>query len=195
MVAPLLVLGYQQALTAFDVIQFLLLPLVALLVYKLVGEKGLAVTVVVAVLVLLQPLPLPHWSISASYYWQWAEGQSKVLDTFLILLSLYLGKVRRPALSGVVLALSAFDVRFAVLALPLFVMNRTSLRRALLALVGAFLVSNAMLLYPGIGYGFLTMLVTTGLTTPLYYYALIPLVTILSITAARYREVLAAFRA
>src|SRR5271169_1090942 len=57
MVVPLLALGYQQALTAFDVFQFLLLPLIALLVYRLVGEKGLAVTVVVAVIALLQPSP------------------------------------------------------------------------------------------------------------------------------------------
>ncbi|MGA2666258.1 MAG: hypothetical protein ABSF83_15075 [Nitrososphaerales archaeon] len=194
MVAPLLSVGYQQALTAFDVFQFLLLPLVALLVYRLVGEKGLAATVVVAVIALLQPSPLPHWSLSASYYWQWAEGQSKVLETFLVLLGLYLGKAGRPAASGGVLALSAFDPRFTLLALPLFATyNRARLRPAFLSLAAVSLATNAALLYPGVGSGFVTMLLSTGLTTPLYYYALIPLLTIVALTVVDAREVAAAF--
>jgi hypothetical protein len=195
MVIPLLAIGYQQALTAFDVFQFLLLPLIALLIYKLVGEKGAAVTIVVAIVVLLQPLPLFNWGLSASYYWQWAEGQSKVLETFLILLSLYLGKSDRPFVSGVVLALSAFDPRFALAALPLFVMyNRARLREALLASAAVFLFTNAALLFPGVGSGFVTMLISVGLSTPIYYYALIPLLTILSITVVNLREVVATFR-
>ncbi|MDA4112924.1 MAG: glycosyltransferase 87 family protein [Thaumarchaeota archaeon] len=195
MVVPLLALGYQQALIAFDVFQFLLLPLIALLIYKLVGEKGAAVTIVVAIVVLLQPLPLFNWGLSASYYWQWAEGQSKVLETFLILLSLYLGKSDRPFVSGVVLALSAFDPRFALAALPLFVMyNRARLREALLASAAVFLFTNAALLFPGVGSGFVTMLLSVGLSTPIYYYALIPLLTILSITLVNLREVVSAFR-
>jgi len=194
LVAPFLALGYQQALTAFDVFQFLLLPLIALLVYRLVGEKGLAVTAVVAVIALLQPSPLPHWSLSASYYWQWAEGQPKVLETFLILASFYLGKTKRPLLSGAVLALSVFDVRFAVLALPLFVMyNRASLRAAGLTFVAVSLLTNAALLLPGVGSGFVMMVFSPGLSTPIYYYVLIPLLTILSITAVNVRGVLAAF--
>jgi hypothetical protein len=195
MVIPLLALGYQQALIAFDVFQFLLLPLIALLVYKLVGEKGMAITIVVAVVVLLQPWPVPGWGLSASYYWQWAEGQSKVLETFLILLSLYLGKTDRPFVSGVVLALSAFDPRFALAALPLFIMyNRARLREAFLACVAVFLFTNGALLFPGVGSGFFTMLFSVGLSTPIYYYALIPLLTILSITVVNIREVAAAFR-
>ena len=195
MVIPLLALPYQQALIAFDVFQFLLLPLVALLIYKLVGERGVAVTIVVAVVVLLQPLPIPGWGLSASYYWQWAEGQSKVLETFLILISLYLGKTDRPFASGVVLALSAFDPRFALVALPLFITyNRASLREALLAGVAVFLFTNAALLFPGVGSGFVRMLFSVGLSTPIYYYALIPLLTILSLTAVNIREVAATLR-
>ncbi len=131
MVLPFTALSYQQALTAFDVFQFLLLPLIALLVYELTKEKGVAVAVIVAIIALLVPSPSPHWSLSATYYWQWAEGQSKVLETFLLLLGLQLGKSKRPLLSGVVFGLSAFDPRFALLALPLFFMyNRPSLWKA-----------------------------------------------------------------
>jgi len=195
MVAPLLALGYQQALTTFDLFQFLLLPLIAFLLYKLVGEKGLAVTAVVAVVVLFQPLPIANWGLSASYFWQWGEGQPKVLDTFLILLALYLGKVNKPTASGVILALSAFDVRFAALAIPLFITyNRANVGRAFLALAAGFVVSNALLFYPAIGAGFVDMLFRTGLTTPLYYYTLIPLLTVVSLTLVEIREIASALR-
>jgi hypothetical protein len=195
MVLPFTALPYQQALTAFDVFQFLLLPLVALLVYELTKEKGVAVAAIVAIIALLLPSPSPHWSLSAAYYWQWAEGQSKVLETFLLLLGLYLGKTKRPLLSGVAFGLCAFDPRFALVALPLFFMyNRPSLRRAFGAGAATLLATNATLLVPGVGGGFLTMLFTSGLTTPLYWYALIPLLTIVALTVVNIREVIAAFR-
>jgi hypothetical protein len=195
MIMPLLVLGYQQALTAFDVLQFLLLLPIAWLVYRLVGEKGLIVTALVAVVVLLQPSPVPHWSLSATYYWQWAEGQSKVLETFFILLSFYLGKAGRPVLSGAILALSTFDPRFTLVALPLFVMyNRASLRSAFSVLGLVLLLTNATLLVPGVGSGFLAMVLGSGLSTPLYYYALIPLLSIAALTVVNLGEVIAAFR-
>ena len=195
MALPLLSLGYQQALTAFDVFQFLLLPLIALLVYRLVGEKGLVVTALVGVIALLQPSPLPHWGLSVSYYWEWAEGQPKVLETFLILLSFYLGKTNRPFASGAVLALSVFDPRFTLVALPLFVAyNRHNLRRAAVVAVAVFLLTNASLLLPGVGSGFVSMLFTTGISTPLYYYSWIPLLTILAVSAANGREISLALR-
>lgn len=195
MVVPLLALAYQQALTAFDVFQFLLLLPIAWLVYKLVGEKGLLVTALVAVVVLLQPSPVPHWSLSATYYWQWAEGQSKVLETFFILLSFYLGKAGRPVLSGAILALSAFDPRFTLVALPLFITyNRTSLKAASAACALALLLTNAALLLPGVGSGFVAMVLNSGLSTPLYYYALIPLLSVVALTVVNLGEVVAAFR-
>lgn len=194
MVLPFSVLPYQQALTAFDVFQFLLLPLVALLVYEITKEKGIAPTLIVAIIALLLPSPSPHWSLSAAYYWQWGEGQSKVLETFLLLLSFYLGKTKRPALSGIVLALSAFDPRLALVALPLFVMyNRAGLKSAFGAGAITLLATNAALLIPGTGSGFLAMLLNSGLTTPPYYYVLIPLLTVVALTIVNIRGVVAAF--
>jgi hypothetical protein len=196
MVAPLLLVSYQQALTIFDVFQLLLLPLIAYMTYKLVNKKGVVVTLIVAVLVLLQPSPLPNWSFSVTYYWQWAEGQAKVFETFLLLLSFYLGSVGKPRLSGVALALSAFDPRFAIVALPLFVTyNKDRILVSLTTLVGALVVSNITLLYPSLGASFLTMSSGSGLTTPLYAYALIPLLTVLSISIVNGKEIVAAFRA
>ena len=196
MVAPLLLVGYQEAFTIFDVFQLLLLPLIAYMTYKLVNKKGVAVTLIVAVLVLLQPLPLPNWGFSVTYYWQWAEGQTKVFETFLLLLSFYLGSVGKPRLSGVALALSAFDPRFAIVALPLFVTyNKDRILASVAALVGALAVSNVMLLYPSLGAEFLEMSSGSGMTTPLYAYALIPLLTVVSISVVNWKEIVAAFRA
>jgi hypothetical protein len=196
LIAPLLLVSYQRALTIFDVFQLLLLPLIACMTYKLVNKKGVAVTLIVSVLVLLQPSPLPHWSFSVTYYWQWAEGQAKVFETFLLLLSFYLGSIGKPRLSGVALALSAFDPRFAIVALPLFVMyNKDKILASVTTLVGTLVVSNVMLLYPGLGAGFLAMSSGSGITTPLYPYALIPLLTVLSISVLNGKEIVIAMRA
>ena len=195
MVAPFLALGYQQALTAFDILQFLLLPLMAILLYALVRGRGVAVTLVVSAVVLVLPLPWPHWGLSVPYYWQWAEGQSKVLETFLLLLSFYFGMRRRPKLSGLAFALTAFDPRFTLLSVPLFVVyNRHDLRMASLTALGSFALSNAAFVYPGVASGFLTMLLDSGLSTPLYYYALIPLSAIVSLTVLNTRDIARTFR-
>jgi hypothetical protein len=182
MASPLLLLPYQGALLAFDVLQFMLLPLIALLLYELTKERSLAVMIpaVVGVLLLPLPLPTPQWSISISYYWQWAEGQSKVLDTFLLLTALYLAKRGKPRVAGVTFAFASFDPRFAVLAIPLFITYTGSkdVRRSLAFAAATFLVINVPLLYPATGLNFLEMVFTTGLLTPPYWYTFIPIATL-----------------
>jgi hypothetical protein len=188
LVSPALLLRYQDALTAFDLVQLLLLPAVALFLYELTKERATWVISLIMVLVLLQPSPFPNWGLSASYYWQWAEGQSKVLETFLLLLSFHLGSKGKPVPSGVVFAFSAFDPRFAALSLPLFLMyNAPSLKRAALASALAFALADAPLLYPPLLAGFLGMAFTSGVTTPLYYYAFIPLAAIICLYAVNAR--------
>jgi hypothetical protein len=58
-------------------------------------------------------------------------------------------------------------------------------------MLGALLVSNFMLLYPGTGSGFLNMVLSSA-TERLYYYAFIPLLMIISLTVVNGREMLAA---
>jgi len=191
-ISPFLSFGYQQALVAFDVFQFALLPLMAMLLYKLLSRKRLVLTFAVAIVVLLLPLPLHNWGLSASYFWQWGEGQAKVLETFLLLLAFYLGDSRRPLLSGIVFALAAFDPRFAALSLPLFVFyNRRNLKVSVESMLGALLASNFALLYPGTSSGFLKM-VQGSTAVPFYYYTFIPLFMIISMTIVNGREMLAA---
>jgi hypothetical protein len=193
-VSPFLLLSYQQALTAFDIVQFLLLAIMAYFLYKILDNKSLAVTFVVIVIALLLPFPTPQWGFSPSYYWQWGEGQAKVFLTFLLLLSFYLGRRGKPALSAVAFAFGFFDPRFGLLAIPLFVMyNRENLKPATASLIGSLLLSNAMLLYPGMGSSFVTMIFASAVTTPLYYYSLIPFFTLLSLIIVNYKGLIAAF--
>ena len=56
-VSPLLALNYQQALLTFDIIQFMLLPLMAYILYKLLENKHVAVALVVMVIVFAASFP------------------------------------------------------------------------------------------------------------------------------------------
>jgi len=194
-VSPLLSLNYQQALLSFDIIQFMLLPLMAYLLYKLLENKPLAVTIAVMIIALLLPFPTINQGLSPSYYWQWGEGQAKVFLTFLLLLSFYLGSRGKPYLSGIALAFGFFDPRFGLLALPLYIMyNRKNLKAASVSLIGALALSNGMLLYPGMASNFLSMVFASAVTTPLYYYALIPFFTLIALIIVNFKELVAAFR-
>jgi hypothetical protein len=191
---PFLALEYQQALWAFNIVQFALLPAMAYLIYKLLADRHLAATFTVMAIALLLPFPTLQWGFSPGYYWQWGEGQAKVFVTFLLLLSFYLGSKNKPILSGAVFAFGFFDPRFGLLAIPLFVMyNRRNLKAASLSVAGILCLSNVMLLYPGMGAGFISMVFRRGVATPLYYYALIPFLTLLALAALNFKELVAAF--
>ena len=192
-ISPLLVFSYPQALVIFDAIQLLMIPVIAFLVYRLVSEKGLVLTFLVGTIALLLPAPTTGWGFSIAYFWQWKEGQSKVLETLLILLSFYFAKREKPLLSGVFLGISFFDPRFALVSLPLFLtFNR---RRAYAAFVSLFMtgiISNIPLIYPAIGSGFVSMLFSTGIFSGFYPYAFIPFVTAVAISIVYHEEILAA---
>ena len=191
LVSPFLALPYGEALLAFDSIQFLLLPLIAALVYVLVRDKGTLVASGIAVAILVLPLPLatPQWSPSASYYWQWAEGQSKVLETFLLLFSLAMAKSGRPRLAGVVFGVASFDPRFALFSVPLFLAYGSDQKKTAVYAASTIVATNLILFYPPALAGFLTMLFTTGLDTPLYYYSLIPMVALVSLMVVDRRKI------
>jgi hypothetical protein len=189
-VAPTLFLSYHDALIAFDIAQFLLLPLMAFMVYQLLRDRSVLTLAIVIVILILQPSPTLHWGMSVSYFWQWGEGQDKVLNTALLLLSFYLGQTRRPILSGVVFALGAFDPRFFLLSLPLFaVYNKLDLKKSGLSLIASLAAFNSPLLVGGIGAGFLQMVFQRGVGTPLYYYALIPFLTLVSLIVLNAKEI------
>jgi hypothetical protein len=193
-VTPFLTLSYQQALLAFDIVQFLFLPLIAYMLYKILGTKPLVLIFIVFIIVLLLPFPTLNWGFSPSYFWQWGEGQAKVFLVFLLLLSFYFGNKGKTALSGVALAFGFFDPRFGLLALPLYIMyNHHNVKVATASLILALAASNLMLLYPGMATAFVNMAFAQAVTTPLYYYSLIPLFTLLTLIVVNFKEIVAAF--
>ena len=195
LISPLINLGYYQAFWVFDAFQFALLPFIALLLYKLLENKNPIVTFLILVAVLLVPYPMPGRGLSVSYFMQWAEGQAKIFVSFLLVLCFYLGYRGRPKLSGFVFSLGAFDPRFAVLALPLFVFyNKNKLRNALVTMIIALVGLNIMVLYPGTAKGFADMVLASGTTTPLYTPAYIPTIMIVSLIAVNARPMVEALK-
>jgi len=79
LVSPILSLNYHDALVVFDAFQFALLPLMALLLYRLLSKKNLATTFVVMVIVFL-PFPLPH------IFGSGPRGKQRFLKRFSIFL-------------------------------------------------------------------------------------------------------------
>jgi hypothetical protein len=189
-ISPFLLVPYPQAIDLFDIIQFMLLPLIALLVYNLTKEKGWAITVIAEVLVLLLPAAAPGWGFSVGYFWQWKEGQSKVLETLLLTASFYLGTRNRPIWSGFVLGITFFDPRFALVATPLFLAcNPSRAYLAVKALLTTLVLSNLVLFYPGVGVSFLEMVFSSGISTALYPYAIIPLAEVVFLSFVNYYEI------
>ena len=193
LVSPLQLLSYHNELVAFDIFQFALLPFMALMIYRLLYRKGFVALLVVPAIVFL-PFPLPHWGPIATYFWQWAEGQGKVFETFLFLLSFYLGFKAKPQASGVAFAFAAFDPRFALLGLPLFIFyNKNRLSSALKTGIAALIISNVLLFYPPTGTGFLTMIFSRGVETTIYAYAFIPLLTLAALIVVNAKEMASSF--
>ena len=195
LITPLLSLSYYQAFWVFDVLQFALLPLIAFLLYKLLENKNPIFAFLLLIAVVLLPYPMEGRGLSVSYFMSWVEGQAKILLTFLLLVSFYLGYKGKPLLSGVVFALGAFDPRFALLGLPLFLFyNKTKLKTALPAMVVVLLSFNFIVFYPGVYQGFLGMVLGSGDTTPFYTPSYIPLIMLLSLLAVNAREILLAMK-
>jgi hypothetical protein len=189
-VSPFLLISYPQALDLFDIIQFMLLPIIGVMVYSLTKEKGWAITIIAETLTLLLPAAFPGWGFSVGYFWQWNEGQSKVLETLLLTASFYLGTKGKTVSSGVLLGLAFFDPRFAIVSIPLFLAyNAARTASAVKSVVATLVFSNLALLYPGVGLGFLEMVLSTGVGTALYPYAIIPLAEVVFLTFTNYYEV------
>jgi hypothetical protein len=189
LISPLVSLSHYQAFWVFDGIQFLMLPLIALLLYKLLENKNPAIVFLILVAVLLLPYPMPGRGLSVSYFMSWAEGQAKILLSFLLLGSFYLGYKGKAALSGVVFALGAFDPRFTLMALPLFLFyNKGKLKNAIAPMVLVLVATNLVILYPGVAQGFIGMVFGSGTTTPLYTPAWIPTIMLVCLVAVNSKQ-------
>ncbi|MGD0204301.1 MAG: hypothetical protein ABSC20_10400 [Candidatus Bathyarchaeia archaeon] len=203
LLAPFLTLSYQNALNAFDIIQFLSILFLAFFVYKLVENKNLFLAAIVAVIVLVDPLLFSpsasysaanflHYRIislhvqtfSPSYYCGYLLANAHILQTVLLVGALYFGFAKKPWLSALLFAFGAFDPRGALLALPLLLWyNRHSIW-AFIAGSAAFLAATNLpfFFYYGIGFAFLKTETNGSVVSQMYLYDWIPLFSIASLT-------------
>jgi hypothetical protein len=200
-ISPFLLLNYQDAFIAFNVLQLVLMPVLAFFVYKLVEDKNLALAILVSIVAVIDPLPsLPlnqaslnslHYrftslnpqTFSLSYYGGYVCGNAHNMQSVFLVGAMYFGFTKKPWLSGLMFALSAFDPRFALLALPLILWyNRKTLWRFV---AGAAVFLAAMNLpfffYYGIGFELLRTNANGFILSQMYSYDWIPFYTVLAL--------------
>ncbi|MGD0637778.1 MAG: hypothetical protein ABSA72_07045 [Nitrososphaerales archaeon] len=195
---PLVVsLDYQNALRAFDVLQFALLPLIAYLLFDImrrvsargdsVDNRTFAAFTLTALFALLQPFVLSpsiltFWSWS--YWHMWINGEARLLQLFFLVLTVCL-VLRGSRLSGLTFVLSSFDPRMSVLCIPLILflcLKVGGLRRFALGSVASFaLIYVPTLLYANLGSQFYGTIFIRDFM--IYSYEWIPVLTIISLTA------------
>ena len=201
--APFLTLSYQNALNAFDIMQFLLILALAFFVYKLVKDKNLFLAIIVAVIVLVDPLlfsPSASYSsaesfhsrmialhiqtFSPSYFCGYVLANAHILQTVLLVGAVYFGFAKKPWLSALLFAFGSFDPRAALLALPLLLWyNRHSIW-AFIAGSAVFLAATNLpfFFYYGVGIAFLKTETNASTVSQMYLYDWIPLYAITSLT-------------
>ncbi len=199
LLSPSLAFGYQNALSAFDIVQFLLILPLAFFVYELIKGKNLFAGVAAAVIVLVDPIliaPSASYSItgflhyrmlslhvqtfSPSYYCGYLLANAHILQTVLLVGAIYFGFAKKPWLSALLFAFGVFDPRVALFALPLLLWyNRGSLWK----FVGGsavFLVATNLpfFFYNGVGFSFLSTELNAATVSHMYLYDWIPLYSI-----------------
>ncbi len=200
--APFLFLSYQNAMTAFDILQFALIPVLAFFVYKMVKDKKLVFGALAAFIILIEPLPTPpidqaslsllhYWffsfnpqSLSPTYYIGYELANAHILQTTLLVGALYFGFSKKPWLSALFFAFGAFDPRGALLALPLlFWYNRKKLWSFIVGAAAFLGITNLpFFFYHGIGFTFLRVETTGSIVSLMYPYDWLPLYAIVTLT-------------
>jgi len=210
--APFLALNYQNALSAFDVVQFLLIPLLAFFVYKLVEDKSIFLGVMAALIVLVDPIlfsnsisynsvgflqsrlynlhfhmvggSLIGQSFSPMYYCGYLLVNAHILQGILIVGALYFGFARKPAFSAFLFAFGAFDPRAALFAVPLLLWyNRNSILKFFGWTAAFFAVTNLpFFFYYGVGFSFLGTEINGSIASAWFLYDWIPIYSVVALT-------------
>jgi len=201
--APFLTLNYQNALNAFDIMQFLLIFALAFFVYKLVKDKNLFLGIIAAVIVLVDPLlfaPSASYSsaetlhsrmlclhiqtFSPSYYCGYILANAHILQTVLLVGAVYFGFAKKPWLSALLFAFGSFDPRGALVAVPLLLWyNRHSLWKFIAGSAAFLLATNLpFFFYYGAGFAFLKTETNASIVSQMYLYDWLPLYAIASLT-------------
>lgn len=205
--APFLALSYQNALNAFNCVQFLLILALAFFVYKLTKNKPLILASIVAEIVLVNPLLFPlifspsggysltnflYWriyslhaqTISPCYYSGYLLANAHILQNTLLVGALYFGFARKPWLSALLFTFGSFDPRASLLALPLLLWyNRQVIRKFIAGSAAFFAATNLpFFFYYGVGFGFLQAEISASVISQMYLYDWVPLYSIAALT-------------
>ena len=133
--APFLSLSYPYALITFNLLQVALIPFLAFFVYKLVKDKNVVVGSAAAFLILVGTFPSPPVffttlnfsqgvfgfnvaSFVPEYLIGYAVVNAHVLQTILLVGSLYFGFAKKPWLSALMFTFGCLDPRAAVFSFP-----------------------------------------------------------------------------
>jgi hypothetical protein len=204
LILPFLLLSYQDAFIAFNILQLILIPVLAFFVYKLVEDKNLALAILACIIVVIDPLPsLPlnqasinslHYrfttinpqTFSLGYYGGYICGNAHILQPVFLVSAMYFGFVKKPWLSGLMFALGVFDPRFALLALPLIVWYNRKTLLPFIASSAAFLsaMNLPFFFYHGIGFELLRANASGNILSQMYAYDWIPFYAVLMLTTA-----------
>ncbi len=211
MFIPFSALSYQDAFSAFNIVQFLLVPLLGVFVYKLVKDKNIFLGTIVAIVVLVQPILFTpsisydvfnflHWRVyslqiqtfSPSYYCGYLLGNAHILQNVLLVGALYFGYARKPWLSALLFTFGVFDPRCALFAVPLLLWYN---RQALMKFIGgtALLLAVTNLpffFYRGVGFAFVDSVFHASVVSQMYLYDWIPLYAVGVLTVAELVTVL-----
>ena len=196
-IVPLVIFfDYPNALLVFDMLQFMLLPLIAYLLFKIMREisgkddflenRVFAFFSLTLLFALLQPLVpsisnLTFWSWS---YWRlWEQGEARVLQTMFLVLTFYL-ILKDSRHSGTPFVLSSFDPRMSIISLPLIFflcLKRRNLRKfALSSIISFVLIYAPTLLYANLASQFYNSIFVNDFA--IYSYEWIPVLTVVSLT-------------
>lgn len=169
LLAPFLTLSYQNAFTAFDLMQIALMLLFAFFVYKLLKDKNSVLATVAAAIIIIASAPM--------FYIGYLMGNAHVLQTILLVGACYFGFAKKPWASALLFAFGSFDPRAALFALPLLVWyNRQSIRSFVAGAVGfVALTTLPFFFYSKIGFSFLQTEVSGSIIKQMYPYDWLPL--------------------
>jgi hypothetical protein len=201
--SPILSLNYQNALNAFDIVQFLSVLAMAFFVYKLAKDRSLFLAVPIALIVLVQPILISpsikyDWAnfmhyrmislhvqtFSPSYYAGYLLANAHILQTALLVGALYFGFTKKPWVSALLFTFGVFDPRAALFALPLLLWyNRHAIWKFIGASAVFLTVTNLpFFFYQGIGSTFLQTEVNGSVVSQMYLYDWIPIFAVAALT-------------
>lgn len=207
LIVPFLTLSYQNALNAFDTMQFLSILALAFFVYKLIKNKPLIPASIVAEIVMVNPLLFPlilspsggygltdflHWrifslhvqTISPCYYCGYVLANAHILQNTLLVGALYFGFAKKPWLSALLFALGSFDPRASLFALPLLLWyNRQVIRKFIAGSATFFVAANLpFFFYYNVGFALLQTQCNVSVVSTFFLYDWIPLYSIAALT-------------